>query len=272
LQSDTSNARSLLRKSLNISRKLGFNRGIGQTLVSLGNIAVADNLEDGRLLLEESLDINRKFGNKVLIAPALNNLGIFASMRSNLTVAYSLHEEALSVSQELGDKRAIAFSLFHLGRITHVKGDYDRANSLLEKSLAICQELDNIRMVSELYCQLAIIACKQNNFNTANLLLRESLIISQNLGVKSDITGFIGEWAYCQALQNSHKKAAQFWGSAEASREFLQIKQFPFEWDRHNREIVVTREHLGEIVFKDVWSEGRLLTIDEAILLALDNI
>jgi len=60
-------------------------------------------------------------------------------------------------------------------------------------------------------------------------------------------------------------------GAAEALRENIEIDMTAQEREGYDREVADLKSHIDEKEFASLWAEGRSMTTEEAIELALDE-
>jgi predicted ATPase/DNA-binding SARP family transcriptional activator len=231
VQGDYAAARSRYEESLAIHRELENKYGIADLLCRLGGVARSqgDSVK-ARLLLEESLSVLRELASKPEIAELLPSLGFEAWEQGDHAAARALLEESLAIQRELGEKRGIAWSLNGLGRMTLMQGDSAAARSLFAESLAIYWELRNkVQIIQSL----------------------EGLA----------------------AAEGRPERAARLFGAAESLREAVgaptrgYLGIFRYKVSEHS--IASARATLGEEAFAAAWAEGRAMTLEQAIPLAL---
>jgi len=66
-------------------------------------------------------------------------------------------------------------------------------------------------------------------------------------------------------------RAANLLGAAEALRQAIDSSMTDIEGVEYDREVSALRTQLDEAAFTTSWSEGRAMTMDEAITLALND-
>ncbi len=231
-QGDFAAAQPLFEESLQIHRKLGDSRGIAVCLCNLGNVAYSvGDYAVARALYEESLAIQRELGDRWGISRWLNNLGAVAYAQGDFSAARALHTESLVIRRDLGDWQGIATSLNNLGVLAHEEGSHVAARALHEESLAIKRELGD----------------------------RQGIALS--LEGLASIAG-----------RGSPSRGAQLWGAAERLRESIGAPVPPNERLRYDRQVAAARSALGgDAAFDATWQEGRAMTLEEAIALALEE-
>jgi non-specific serine/threonine protein kinase len=272
-QGDYPAARALHEKSLAIWREVGDRRGIALALNGLGSVdAEQGDFASARARREESLAISRELGARAGIAAALNNLGNVVADQGDYPAARALHEEGLAINRELGDRWSIAISLYNLGDFACEQGDYPAAGALYEESLAIRRDLGDRRGIALALNGLGNVDAEQGDYPAARVLYEESLAIRREQGDRWGIAFALeGLAAVVAALANS-LRAARIWGAAERLREEIGAPLPPYERPRYGRRVAAARAALrDDAAFEHAWQEGRALTIEQGIALALSE-
>jgi predicted ATPase/class 3 adenylate cyclase/Tfp pilus assembly protein PilF len=274
LQGDYRAAREVLEKSLAIMRELGDRSGIALSLNSLGNVACEQgDFGLGRALHEETLAIRRELGDRWGVAVSLNNLGNLACDQGDFASARAPLEESLAILRELGDRASIAAPLNNLGEVAGYQGDFIAARSLFEESLSIYRELGDRSGIALLLNNLGVVASNQGEFVTARSLFEGSLANLRELENQGNEVAFLleGLAAVVAALASS-LRAARIWGAAERMREEIGSPLPPNVRPRYERSVASARAASEEEgTFDRAWQEGRALTLDQAIALALEE-
>lgn len=229
-QGDLQQARALCEDGLAMSRILGDKESVAWFLVWLGALELRGG-DYGRaaILFEESLIPSRELGDKWLISTVLADLGVVARIQGNLAQADSLFTESLILSREAGDTWRVAMSLHGLGKVAFRRGDYMGAAKLYTESLALSKQVRDKWIADDCLEGLAAVACSQGRYRQASRLL----------------------------------------GAADALREMLGYHPLAAEFADHDACVVAAQTHLGESAFGAAWAEGRAMTPEQAIEVAL---
>ncbi len=223
-----------------------------------------------KVLFEESLAIVREMGFQRGIASSLNNLGLVALNQSDYPAAKALFEESLAIERELGNRFGVAVALSNLGYAALHEGDYPAARALLEEGLAINRELGNRSEIGLLLSNLGFVALNQSDYPAARALLEESLAIRRELGGRSGIPSSLEGLAAVVASQRDSLRAARIWGGAERLRTEIGTPLPSNERSGHERRVAAARSALEDgAAFDSAWQEGRGLTLEQTIDLAL---
>jgi predicted ATPase/DNA-binding winged helix-turn-helix (wHTH) protein/Tfp pilus assembly protein PilF len=271
-QADYPAAKLLHEESLKISRELDDRTRIASALSSLGWILSyeGDN-SAARALLEECLAITRKLGNLSGIAGALNNLGNVINEQGDFGAARALYEECLAIAQELGDRRGIGIVLHNLGTVVYSQGDIQGARELLERSLAIRREVGDRPGTATSLNNLAEVTRTQGDISSARVLYQEGLTISRDVGDKRQIAYALEGFAAMAADLGNCLRAACLWGAAARLREEIGLPLPIKERSRFDERIATSRATAGGAAFDHAWQQGRALTLEQAIELALER-
>lgn len=292
-QADYPPARSLQEESLALYRELGDRSGIAASLRNLGHVTYQQgDYETASSLFEESLAVGRELGDRWGITTSLNLLGIVAYAQGEYEAARSLYEESLALSRELGEPTRIAASIQNLGVIAYRQGDYEAARALYEESLAIKRESGYDLGIAFSLHDLGKVACAQRDYGRARSLLEESLAMRRELGDRLGIAFSLESLAEVACDEEGQPgasrsggafselgladraaaggRAARLLGAAEALREAIGSPLFPSEQETHRRKVSRVRELLDASAFAAAWAEGRRMSVEDAVAMALE--
>ena len=272
-QGDLTDARAQCEEGLLILRQLGDRKSIAGALSNLGNILYAEgDYAAAGDRHTESLAIQRELGNSKGAAVALNNLGNVAAELGDYATARTLLEESLTIDRELGDRSGIAISLNNLGDYACEQGDFLAARELYEESLDIKRKLGNRSGIAITLNGLGNVLAEQGDYPAARALYEESLSIRRDLGDRRGIAYALEGLAAVAATLDSALRSIRIWGAAERLREEIGAPLPPNERPRHDRRLAAVRAALSDsAAFDRAWREGRTLTVEQAITLALQQ-
>jgi tetratricopeptide (TPR) repeat protein len=228
------------------------------------------DLPAARARHEESLAIRRQLGDRRGVAESLSNLGTAARIQGDIASARGLHEESLAIRRELGSRGSIARSLNNLGNVALDQGDYPAARALYEESLTITRELGDRWSIANSLDNLGDVAYAQGDYSAARALHQESLVMLRELGDPKAIANSLEGLAGLVAALGRYVRAARIWGAAERLREEIGSPQPPNERPPYDRRVAAARAG-DDAAFDRAWHEGRALTLEQAIELALEE-
>jgi predicted ATPase/class 3 adenylate cyclase/Tfp pilus assembly protein PilF len=270
-ETDYPAARTLLERSLALSRALDDRKGVAHVLNNLGAVAIEQGDHSAaRRLYEESLALLRELGDRPVAAGVLGNLAMVAHECDDLDSARALAEESLAMSRALGDRGRVADAMNTLANVACDQGDFVTASTLAQDSLAIGHELGDRDCIATSQRNLAMVAFLRGHLDEAQSLYRDALGIRVELGDRLGIARALEGGAAVAAARGDSLAAARTWGAAERVREEIGSPVAPNERMRNDRLVTAARTALGdERAFERAWKQGRKVPLNEAIELAM---
>ncbi len=270
-QGDHTAALRLHRECVQLLRQTDAKWNLAYALFLMGDaLAIQDDTE-ARKLYEESLALFRGIGDKWSIALPLTSLGHLAAEKSNYAAARTLLEESLTLRRAVGDRFMTAISLNALAEVLRYQGELAAGTLLSEESLKLNQALGQKSGISWSLRNLGDLARAQSDYRRAGMFFREALSLSHDLGQKREIASTLEALAQITAVQESSARAARLLGAADGLRQAVGVETLhPKERVEHDNQIVALRAQLGEQRFSEAWAEGRALTMEQAVELALE--
>ncbi|MDQ5853440.1 MAG: tetratricopeptide repeat protein [Chloroflexota bacterium] len=271
LQGDLGTAQDRLEESIELFRAWKDQRGLAFALRTLGIVQqFRGDLAGARALHEQSIALYREEGDRWGIAMARMMLGFLALRQGDLTTARSQHEASLALFRDVQDRWFVAVSLNNLGDVVRMQGDYGQAATYYEESLALFRAVGSRRDGAALLHNLAYVAHYQGDDTRAERLAQESLALQRELGNTEGMTEGLITFARIAGAQRQAERAARLLGSAEALREAIGALAWPAGRAEYERSVAEVRAQLDDVVFATCWTEGRAMTLEQAIAYALE--
>jgi hypothetical protein len=111
----------------------------------------------------------------------------------------------------------------------------------------------------------------EGNLDEAEQAYRETLPVWQKLGHRAAVANQLECLAFIAIAHEQAERAAKLLGAAEALREKINIPMSPFERVEYDKLVAELRKGVDEKAFSNLWSEGRGMTMEQAIQSALDS-
>jgi non-specific serine/threonine protein kinase len=111
----------------------------------------------------------------------------------------------------------------------------------------------------------------QGDHDRAVTLFEESLTLHRDLGHKHGIADGLERLAGAACGQGQWERAARLFGAAEALREAIDVPRPPADRPDLERSLVALRAGLDERALAAAWAEGRALTLEQAVAVALER-
>jgi len=239
-----------------------------------GAAAMAVNggdLARATLLAEEGLALHGELDDASGAAYSLFMLGNAAAGKDDVARAQRLYEESVRRFRELGDQHNILLTSRHLAFTYDRAGDRERARALHEDNLRRARVTRNERMEASTLGALAQYALDEGRAENALSMLVESLRIHRDLGDLLDTAVDLCRFAAALCRDGRAETAARLLSSVEALGEEIGGRRFGVA-EMNEATLATIRSRLGEAAFAEAWGQGRTLTAQEAVALALDSV
>jgi hypothetical protein len=234
-------------------------RGLGSVLGIAGHFARAEELWVRSLEVFEQLEDDE--GRAVL----LHRLGIAASWRGELGRARELVAASDELHRRAGNVWGLTQTTGTLGSIARDEGDERAALELVGESATLAREAGSLWWESGALAELACLSVKAGLLVEGEARARESLALAAELGDRSGRVFGVGILARVAAERGQLERAGRLWGAIEDAEAGAPLGG----WRRHRQEFEARMRELAGPEFDRGVAEGRALTLDDAVLLAL---
>lgn len=273
-EDDFAGAGVWLEKSLALFRELGDRVSVADVLHALAQVVDFQSKTARAIAIgQESVALYRELGVKGhALSNALYKLGDFALDQGDLEQAGLLYQESLTRSRDIGFVSNIGEALYGLALVAQYQGELGRAAELMEESLIIERELGKQAWIAYIQRSLGDIAASLGQPERALQLYAESLALLQCVRNENwEIAETLRQVAAVLGGRGCPDRAARLFGAAESIRETTGRLLPPLYRADYERAVNAARVQLGESAFQTVWAEGRALTQEQAIQLALQT-
>jgi tetratricopeptide (TPR) repeat protein len=279
---------------------------MAQALNWLGRAAIVDNEYPRAVeLCRESLALWQQSGDVTGAAETLFNLGLIAWRQGNDIQAIDLFEQSLAMAQVAGNKRHVMIVNRYLGLVVHRQADYERSHTLFASCLALAHELAEMDHMAAKLHELGDLVQAGGQVKPAYEYYLQSLSLAEIGGDRwfinwirhdleqvkqNEIQSSEGTWlgdssalfqkpdheldvvTYLIGLAGTAKQVEQAAQLLGAAHKILQGDAGQLQWrDQAEFELIVAtvRAQLDEVAFARAWENGRSLTPEQAVALAL---
>jgi predicted ATPase/DNA-binding CsgD family transcriptional regulator len=268
-QGDLRVARGLLEESLHLWHALGNDERTAVGLHVLGNVVrFSGDLAAARQLFEDASVINRRLGHRMREGMNLALMAQVLFEEGDLDRAEVLNSRSSTGLESAGPGWGTILTLCMFGRIAMLRGDHATARTRLEESLELGRTLGISRGVVWSLYFLAQHALAQGDARRARATFAQSLRVARETGdhlaTAHCLEGFAGALAVTQP-----GRAIRLAEAAKSLRASLGCAPFPADRRRLERWLELAARDLGERATGAARSEGRGLTLDQAVAYAL---
>jgi predicted ATPase/DNA-binding SARP family transcriptional activator len=225
----------------------------------------------GRRCAESALELHRKLGDAWGTAFSLLMFAYAVGQEGDWASAQQLYAESARGFRECRDEHYALRATRSLGWAYYEGGDLEHARQLFEENLrqAIAAHDEYIQGFS--LSQLADIAVDEQRFEDAVSMLTESYRILRELNDLFTVACAVGRFASVLAPAGQAATAARVLSSSTALLEEIGASP-PSHATINEKTLTSIHAQLDEAEFAQAWEQGRALTADEAVALALDSL
>jgi predicted ATPase/DNA-binding XRE family transcriptional regulator len=252
-----------------------LSRSLGDTYreaLSLARVGVSHwELTHDLTYLEQAILLNRQLKRWLGLAWCTLAAGERALKVGSLQAAEKYVEESIALYRQLENKRGLSNALQTYGQITFARGDLERAHKLLSESVEISQEIGDREGYLWIRSRLGYFTLWQGDTAMARQIFSETTKgFSQDkieTGVAFNVEGMA---SLCIAIDKP-SIAARLIGWADGTRERLKDTRPNIEQVEVNKTIAECLANMGKVAFSDAYDAGQKMTMDEVVVLALNE-
>jgi len=229
------------------------------------------NAATARLRAGEALALHRDLGDAWGTANSGVMLGLAVADEGDFSRAWQLFDDSAQLFRDVGDEDNALFATRLLGWMYEELGDYERARAVHEDNLGRARALANKQLEAQTLSALASLAIEQGRAPDAVSMMKDVLRIDRDSGVALQTALDLVRFARALAFAGgAGANAARLLSRAEALREEIGAGVPPYLAKVNEEALTAIRTQLDEAAFVEAWEQGRALTADDAVALALD--
>jgi len=224
-----------------------------------------------RVRAEEALALHRALENAWGAADSRYLLGA-ASTEEDFAAAQQFFEESVREFRELGDDHYVLVATRALAWMCLELGERERHRALHEDNLRLARAVGNVRMEARSLSVLADVPLEEGRIQDALSMMSEAYRLDRDGGYVADVASDLFGFAELLSAQRKAEMAAQLLSRGEALNEEIGAALESWAIEMNERTLTALRAELDEAVFTEAWKQGRALTPDEAVALALKEL
>jgi predicted ATPase/class 3 adenylate cyclase len=225
----------------------------------------------GRLHAEEALVLHRELGDAWGTAQSQLMLGSSVAAE-NMARAQQLYEESARAFEHLGDEHSALTAYRGLAWACISLGDPERGRALHEENLRRARALSNERIEAITLGALAMLALQEGRVEDVVPMLKESHRLHRKIGDPLQTAFNVFRFAHLVAAQGSAETATRVLSSADALSEEVGLTLRSWDPEFFDETLATIHARLDETAVAAAWEQGRSLTADEAVALALSEL
>jgi serine phosphatase RsbU (regulator of sigma subunit) len=180
--SDPEQSEKIALQTLEESGRLKFQKGIGNSLIQLGNLEqIKGNNDKAEEYNLKALKILEKEEIKEGLAVCYNNLGILAHNRNDYSIAREYYNKSLAINRLTGRKSGEATSLFCIGGLFENQAKFDSALHYYLKAQEISEAIYDQKLIAYGKISLANVYFRMDNYRLSMKYNEEAVDIYSKL-------------------------------------------------------------------------------------------
>ena len=242
-----------------------------EVLTQLANhIVLRTGNNQAQPFVDQALLIARAHQDKHNTAKALVILGLISTDEKNFITAQAIFRESQDLFQEVHDEWGYANATMALGYTFWKDKNRATALPLSQEAFAGFQKLGDRYFQSVTLRHIGFISVNLGDLTNGLAALRESLLLAQQLHSKYEIGWTLWQFAVTAQQMDNFVRAVRLYEAARSIFEYIGT------WGPENQiqleeSLAACRAEMGEAEFITAMEQGRAMTIEQAIVYALED-
>ncbi len=194
-----------------------------------------------------------------------------ASTLGDFQRAEAANERGRALLRTSGDEWGAAMGLLGVAMIARFRGDFATARKQFLEIEPIFRDLGDQHRINMVKSELAHMDRLEGRWEEAEQQYRQTLPEWQRLGHRAAVAHQLECFARIARHKGQHDEAARLYGAAESLRERIGIPMTEYERPEYEAAVEELRGQMEEAAFRRGWAEGRQLSMDQAIRIALQG-
>ncbi len=266
---DIDSARKILQEAIAIARELGDQFLLGLCLEMYAGASNMIKADDAVAAATEGLEIFKEIDHNAGIAIAYSNLARWETIHGNFQEGEKYMTLMQGAMKDAPLSLHSGFTNMGLGWGARLQGRFDLAQRYFEEGLKIFKQFRHKGMIAGLASEIAHTQRALGNFTDAKKTYQNTIKVFQNYGNRPAVAHQLECFAMIAIVEEEPQRAAKLFGAAEAIREVMEHKPTDEEQAEEDQFINRLRSMLTETEFHALWTEGKSMTMEQAIQLAL---
>jgi predicted ATPase/class 3 adenylate cyclase len=159
--------------------------------------------------------------------------------------------------------------LFAAAMGARFNGRFDEAREGFAPLIPIFHEMGDFHRANMVLSETAHIERLEGHHEKATAMYRESILVWKRLGHRAAVANQLECFAFIAKAKEQPEHAIRLLGAAEALRELINIHMTDLERAEYEHEVNDLKANLDQKTFVSLWAEGRAMTMEEAVDLAV---
>ena len=260
-------------EAVDLARQAGDDGALSEALAALAtNMAFSGRVSEARALADDMVRLAESSGDWLALAGIeASRAYLEATAGGDLANAEALLLRASEAADRSRNPRVIAGIMASRGELSGFTGRLADAREWLGKAIAGYEEMDDRRLVLMTRSELAHTLRRDGEIDEAEGLYRETLHGWQHAGNRGAIAHQLECFAFMAITRKDFARAVRLLGAAEGIRDVAEAVMVGYERSEFDAAVGELRAALDATAFDSAWAEGRGLTADEAVTIAISG-
>jgi tetratricopeptide (TPR) repeat protein len=229
------------------------------------------NLEKAKAYAEQALTLSQQLGDTWGVAYSQMMIGNALAESRELARAVPMFEEAIRLFRALDDEHYALIATGNLAWVVEELGDKKRGRALRQEVVLAARAHGNQRMEASMLSELGMTAYDADRLEEAAVMLRQAIEINHRTGDTRSLALDLGRLAAVLAKKDKPDAAARILSKSVGIFDGLNATRPWWASDRDEKTLDILKNQLTEETLGRIWDEGRRLSVDEAVELALSD-
>ncbi|HEX4532094.1 MAG TPA: adenylate/guanylate cyclase domain-containing protein [Acidimicrobiia bacterium] len=225
--------------------------------------------EDARRFSEEAVTLARANGHPFELAEALSQAGLHIALTSDDPRGAALADEGVHIARSLGNHWALSYTLQAAGTARY-RADPARAIVLLQEAFDLQSEFGSVTVVNRSMKAFAHLAIRDEEGAAAELLL--ALPALHEAGFEYYLSIALAGAALLLRRRGEAEISVRLLALNERLRDDGRILGAPRDLEGQEQLKARLERELERPAFERLWAEGRAMSVDDAVTLALEGL
>ena len=252
------------------ARQLGDKELLAVVLTfSAASRMMSGHFEELDAMMAETIGIAEESNNAYARGMTYGMLGSRLLMAGKeLERAHELIHKGLGLLKGSENQFGHTMILFATAMGARFNGRFEEARAGFAPLVPIFQDMGDQHRSNMVRSEIAHMDRLEGHHEKAIAAYRETILIWKRLGHRAAVANQLECFAFIAKAHEQPERATILLGAAEALRQLINIDMSQMERVEYEREVNDLKANMDEQVFASLWTEGRAMTMDEAIQLA----
>ncbi len=266
---EITDSRNILQEAIATARELGDKHLLGLCLEMYANGSAMIQAEDTFAATMEGLEIFQELHDSAGLGMAYSNLARWEAIQGDLQEAEKYAALAQTLMKDGTISIGSGFLNFGMGISSRYQGHYELANRYFEEALRIFKHIGHKGMIAGVTSEIAHTRRVMGNYTEVKKTYLETIKVYQEYGNRPAVAHQLECFAMIAIVEEEPQRAAKLFAAAEAIREVTGHQRTAEEEAEEAQFRSRLHSMLPEAEFNTLWVEGKSMTMDQAIRLAL---